>query len=98
MKVLILSALLVVSLNAFSNDWNSSPNNWDNSTNNWDNSPNNWKNSPNNWDNSPNNYGNTRIIRNNNGEPQGYAVPKSNGGVNYYDQNGKRRGYNPPAR
>jgi hypothetical protein len=98
MKTFILSSLLVVSLLTYADDWNSAPNNWDNMQNNWDNSSTNWKNSPNNWDNSPNKYGNTRIIRDSNGDPQGYAVPKEDGGVNYYDTYGNRRGYTPPTK
>jgi len=79
-------------------DWNSSPNNWQNSPNNWKNSSSNWKNSPNNWQNSPNKWGNERIIRDDAGNPAGYAVPKRDGGVNFYDGQGNRQGYLPPSR
>ena len=73
--------------------WENSPNNWNNSEANWENSSNNWKNSPNNWINSPNNP-NANLIYDNNGNPRGYAVPKSNGtGVNVYDFNGNRQVY-----
>lgn len=78
-------------------DWNSSPNNWQNNSNNWENSPNNWKNSPNNWENSPSKWGNERVIRDNAGNPAGYAVPKQDGGVNFYDKQGNRKGYLPPS-
>ncbi len=80
---------------AWGQDWNSHPNNWQNSPNNWDNSPNNWKNSPNNWDNSPKNWGNPRTIRDNHGNPQGYVVPRNDGGLNLFDSQGNRRGYAP---
>ena len=73
--------------------WEDSPYNWDNSEHNWDNSPNNWENSPNNWENNPNNWNSDRIIRDNSGNPTGYAVPKSDGGANIYDLDGNREGY-----
>lgn len=79
-----------------SGDWDSSPHNWDNSPNNWANSPNNWDNSPNNYENSQYNYNNDRIIRDNTGSAQGYAVPKPDGGVNFYGTDGTRTGYLPP--
>lgn len=77
-------------------DWNSSPHNWDNSPYNFHNSPHNWNNSPRNWQNSPHRWGNERIIRDSRGNAAGYAVPKPDGGVNYYDLNGNRTGYLPP--
>jgi len=61
----------------------------------WKSSPYNWKNSPYNWENSPMRWDNERIIRDENGEPTGYAVPKRDGGVNFFDLEGKRRGYLP---
>ena len=65
----------------------------------WENSPNNWKNSPNNWENSPNNSsGNNGTVRNSDGSSAGYAVPKADGGVNIYDNNGNRTGYIPSRR
>ena len=76
-------------------DWDSSPHNWQNSPHNWENSPYNWKNSPHNWDNSPYKWDNDRIIRDNQGKRKGYAVPKEDGGVNYYDFEGNRNGYKP---
>lgn len=97
MKIIAI-LLMSVAFNAAADDWNTSPNNWNNSPNNWDNSPNNWNNSPNNWNNSPNRWGNERIIRDNSGNPTGYAVPKADGGVNFYDSNGNRRGYLPSPR
>ena len=41
-------------------------------------------------------WGNERIIRDNNGKLTGYAVPKRDGGVNFFDLKGNRRGYLPP--
>jgi hypothetical protein len=79
----------------FAQDWKSSPNNWENSPNNWQNSPNNWQNSPQNWNNSPMRFGSDRIIRDENGNAAGYVVPKSDGGANIFDLNGRRRGYLP---
>lgn len=76
-------------------DWESSPNNWDNSESNWENSSSNWENSPNNWDNSTSKWGNERIIRDEDGNATGYAVPKKDGGVNYFDLSGNREGYQP---
>ena len=85
----------IISSSAFAGvtSWEDSPNNWDNSINNWDNSPNNWENSPNNWENNPNNWDSDRVIRDNSGNPTGYTVPKSNGGINIYDLDGNRKGY-----
>lgn len=94
MRSLIL-ALCLFSQLAIAQDWNSSPYNWNNSPNNWENSSNNWKNSPNNYNNSEIKYGNERIIRDGSGNSKGYAVPKSDGGVNFYDVNGNRTGYLP---
>jgi hypothetical protein len=76
-------------------DWDSSPHNWKNSPYNWKNSPHNWRNNPHNWDNSPYKWNNDRIIRDNQGRAKGYAVPKEDGGVNYYDFDGNRKGYKP---
>ena len=98
MKQIIVNVILVLTLAApayAQSNWEGSPNNWQNSESNWENSSSNWKNSPNNWDNSPNNYGNERIIRDSNGNAVGYAVPKKDGCVNYYDFSGNRKGYQP---
>ena len=54
-----------------------------------------WENSPNNWENNPNNWDSDRIIRNNDGDATGYAVPNSNGVINIYDLDGNREGYVP---
>lgn len=63
----------------------------------WNSNPNNWKNSPNNWENSSHRYGNERIIRDNDVNSTGYAVPKEDGGVNFYDDDGDRQGYLPSS-
>jgi len=77
------------------NNWDNSPSNWANSSSNWENSPSNWANSSSNWENSPSNFGNTRITRDESGQPTGYAVPKADGGVNFYTPSGQRTGYLP---
>jgi hypothetical protein len=92
-KKLIIFLTIPINVFAGVTSWEDSPYNWDNSENNWDNSPNNWENSPNNWENSPNNWNSDRIIRDNSGNPTGYAVPKSDGGANIYDLDGNREGY-----
>lgn len=99
MKLIKILAVMALGLStaAMAQDWNSSPQNFENSPSNFENSPSNFKNSPNNFENSPNNYGNPNIIRDNNGNASGYAVPKANGGVNFYAPDGTRRGYLPPA-
>jgi hypothetical protein len=95
MKTFALIFILTFSAACSAQDWNSSPNNWENSPSNWENSPNNWKNNPNNWDNNPNRWGNERVIRDNDGNPAGYVVPKNNGGANFYDNDGNRSNYLP---
>ena len=92
-KLLLTLAIISSSVFAGVTSWEDSPYNWDNSENNWDNSPNNWENSPNNWENNPNNWNSDRVIRDNEGNPTGYAVPKDGGGVNIYDLDGNREGY-----
>jgi predicted PurR-regulated permease PerM len=76
-------------------NWKNSPDNWQNSSQNWQNSSQNWQNSPGNWQNSGNNYYNTNGIYDSNGNRIGYSVPSANGGVNYFNNNGSRRGYQP---
>ena len=73
--------------------WDSSPYNWENNSLNWDNSSFNWENNSLNWDNSPSNWNSNRIIRNTDGDATGYAVPKIDGGVNYFNLDGVREGY-----
>ena len=91
----VLACALLLSSPAPAQDWNSNPNNWKNSSINWENSSINWKNNPNTWKNSPMKWGNDRIVRDTEGNPQGYAVPKKDGGVNFFDLDGNRRGYLP---
>jgi len=94
--VIVILTLFGLGVTAQAQDWTSSPNNWANLSSNWQNSPNNWRNSPNNWQNSPNRWGNERIIRDQSGRAAGYAVPRPDGGVNYFDLNGNRKAYQPP--
>ena len=76
-------------------NWRNSPDNWQNSSQNWENSSQNWKNNPQNWQNSANNYNNANGIYDSNGNRTGYRVPSANGGVNYCNNDGSRRGYQP---
>ncbi len=95
-KMIAVTFLSLFSLSATAvTDWNSSPSNWNNSASNWNNSSSNWNNSPSNWENSASKFGNDRIVRDNNGNPVGYAVPKDGGGVNIYNTAGERTGYVP---
>jgi hypothetical protein len=72
-----------------------SPNTIDNSPNTIENSPNTIRNSPNTIENSP---GGRNGIYAPNGQWQGYAVPKQNGGLNIFDPSGNRTGYVPGSR
>jgi hypothetical protein len=76
-------------------NWNNSPDNWKNSRQNWQNNPDNWKNSPQNWQNSADNYNNANGIYDSRGNRIGYSVPTPNGGINYFNSDGSRRGYQP---
>ena len=76
-------------------NWRNNPDNWQNSSQNWQNSSQNWKNSPQNWQNSANNYNNANGIYDSSGNRIGYRVPSANGGVNYFNNDGSRRGYQP---
>ena len=83
-----------------SQNWANSPQNWKNNPDNWANSPQNyqnnsqnWKNSPQNWQNSASNYNSTNGIYDSAGNRVGYGVPTANGGVNYFNNDGSRRGY-----
>jgi len=75
--------------------WQNSPDRWQNSSQNWQNSPQNWQNSPQNWKNSADNYYSSNGIYDSNGNRTGYAVPTPNGGINYFGNDGSRRGYQP---
>ena len=96
MKKIIVLTLFPCSL-AFAGvtSWEDSPMNYDNSEMNWENSEMNYNNSPMNWDNSPMNINSDRIIRDQNGNPTGYIVPKESGGSNIFDLDGNREGYIP---
>jgi hypothetical protein len=76
-------------------NWRNNPDNWQNSPQNWQNSSQNWKNSPQNWQNNGNNYNSTNGIYDRNGNRIGYGVPSANGGVNYFNNDGSRSGYQP---
>ena len=79
----------------FDQNNSTSSQNWANSPQNWQNSPDNWKNSPQNWQNSSNNFDNANGIYDSNGNRIGYSVPSANGGINYFNSDGSRRGYQP---
>lgn len=91
-----LGLLLAMTVDADVTNWNNSPYNFQNSEMNWENSPMNFRNSPMNMENNPININSDRIIRDSSGEATGYAVPKADGGVNYYDLQGNRQGYQGP--
>ena len=76
-------------------NWQNSPDNWENSPQNWQNSPDNWKNSPQNWQNSSSNYNSTNGIYDSSGNRTGYSVPTANGGINYFNNDGSPRRYQP---
>jgi hypothetical protein len=93
--ILYLIVMFYAASNASAESWDDSPYNWNNSEDNWDNSSSNWDNNPNNWENNPSNWSSDRIIRDNNGDATGYAVPNSNGVTNIYNLDGNREGYIP---
>ena len=76
-------------------NWANSPQNWRNNPNNWQNNSQNWRNNPQNWQNNANNYNSTNGIYDSNGNRIGYTVPTPNGGVNYFNNDGTRRAYQP---
>jgi hypothetical protein len=96
-KLTISAILMIASTSAVSQSspWNSSPNNRDNNSTNLQNSQHSWENSPANWANSKHNLESNRLIRDSSGKPIGYAVPKSDGGTNYFDFDGTRKAYTP---
>jgi hypothetical protein len=97
-KFTIPAILLLASTSAIAQQspWNSSPNNWDNSSANLQNSQHSWENSPANWANSKHNLESNRVVRDSSGKPIGYAVPKSDGGANFFDFDGNRKAYVAP--
>lgn len=92
--LLFLFFLFPISVSA-QTSYRDSPYNYRNSPHNYQNSPYNYDNNPNNYKNSRFRYNNERIIRDNKGKAIGYAVPKRDGGVNYFDFRGNRTGYKP---
>jgi hypothetical protein len=76
-------------------NWRNSPDNWRNSSQNYQNSSQDWQNSPQNWKNNSNNYNSTNGIYDSNGDRTGYSVPSASGGINYFNADGSRRGYQP---
>jgi hypothetical protein len=105
MKALLIEILLILTITpglflsearADITNWDKSPLNYENSELNYENSPLNYNNSPLNYQNSPMNYNSDRIIRDNSGDAIGYEVRKPDGGVNYFDMQGNRRGYQGP--
>lgn len=72
--------------------YENSPLNYKNSTFNYENSELNWKNSPMNYDNSSWNP-KRKSVYNEDGESVGYKVYKKDGGANYFNNKGKRIGY-----
>ena len=61
----------------------------------YNNSPYNYKNSPYNYKNSPYNSNSGNGIYDDSGNRQEYAVRRSGGGVNFFDNEGDRTGYMP---
>ena len=74
--------------------WDASPKNWKNSPYNYDNSELNFKNSQSNYLNQKANVNRINIV-NLLGIVTGYVVKKTDGGWNYFDNDGKRIGYSP---
>lgn len=95
-RSLVATALLLLSsaIPVYA-QWNSSPYNFQNSPYNFNNSPYNFNNSPFNFQNSPYNLNSNRGIYDEEGNRSGYAVPRSDGGVNIFDNDGNRAGYVP---
>lgn len=67
--------------------------NYNNSPYNFDNSPYNYQNSPYNYENSQYNVYSQNAIYNERGQRSGYKTESPTGVVNYYDNNGNRKGY-----
>jgi hypothetical protein len=75
-------------------NWRNSPDNFQNSSQNYQNSSQNWQNSPQNWQNSGSNFNSANGIYDSNGNRAGYAAPRGDGGgINYFNNNGNRDGY-----
>lgn len=99
MMTIALGSLIILSESGSADvtNWDNNPMNYENSEMNFDNSPMNYNNSPMNFQNNPMNYNSDRIIRDNSGHAMGYEVPKPDGGVNYFDLGGHRKGYQGPG-
>ena len=97
MKHLLIALTITLALPcaAFAGAWGSNPSAWENNQANWENNKSNWQNSPNNPENRPNPFIKNNTTYDNQGKPNGYTVEKKDGGVNYFDQNGNRKGYRP---
>lgn len=95
LTVALVALLIPINVNA---QWNRSPTNFGNSPMNFENSRMNFNNSPLNFENSPMNLNSSRGIYDSNGDRTGYAVPRSDGGVNIFDNDGNRTGYVPSDR
>jgi hypothetical protein len=96
--VLVSASLFMSATAASAQSYNSSPYNYQNSPYNYENSPYNYRNSPYNYNNSPYNSNATNGIYDNDGNRLGYAVRRSDGGVNFFDDDGNRTGYLPRGR
>ena len=92
----ISTLALMVTSQVYAGDfggYNNSPYNYNNSPYNYENSPYNYKNSPNNYNNSQYNMNSNNGVYNSNGDRMGYGVRKSDGGINYFNNDGERTGY-----
>lgn len=96
-KVIVTFLLMVwlvqsVAVHAEGIPWEASPNNWRNSQYNYENSSYNFANSPKNFKNAEGTRGRLNIV-DLLGSVTGYAIPKKDGGINYFDNDGTRIGY-----
>ena len=98
-QALSLTGLLFLTFDGSADvtNWENNPLNFENSEMNFENNSMNFNNSPMNFQNNPMNFNSERIIRDNQGHAMGYEVPKPDGGVNYFDLQGHRRGYQGPG-
>ncbi len=95
--ILILAMAIFLSVPVMAMAWgpNTSPYNPRNSPYHPENSPYHPRNSPYHPENSPFKPDNPNLLRDTQGNPRGYVVPRSDGGRNYFDMQGNRRGYQP---
>ena len=97
MKKILSAAVSVIALTGgvshAQTNYNDSIYNYKNSPYNYANSPNNYENSPNNYKNSPNNYNSPNGIYDTNGNRVGYRTRTEQGVTNYFDNQGRRKGY-----